>query len=354
MLADPISRRRALTLAAAAVAAMEAGRPMPALAENQFTMASTGGSWGDALAEAFVRKPDFAGRNGVTVAFAHQLESVAASKLLGSPADPPFSVTSHSPPDAVMMAVAGALQPYDPAVVTNYADIHPSATQAPQGGMDAWFGAINMSILGLVWNTKLARKPASWEELWKPEYKGRIAIPAYGWYGMHWLNAVNRMLGGTEADVSKGVQAVSDLVRKNQAIICQNADHGMRLLQQEEVVMMPYMNGRTHVLQEGGTPVEIEYVPFAYQQGTGFVVPKASRFPALAQRLINNTLDAELQLHLTQRLKYPPTNRKAQLPPALERYRIPDSAFERLVALDWRQVTANRAANLERWNRQIL
>lgn len=351
-----ISRRdfnRLLALAGAAVVAAERGLG-PAVADDRFIMASTGGSWGDSLADCFVKRPGFEAKNNVTVTYAHQLESVATSKVLGATNDVPFSVTSHSPPDAVQMAAAGKLQSYDPALVSNYADIRPSACLPAGYGLDGWFASINVSIFALTWNTKLAKKPTSWQDLWKNEYKGKIAVPAYGWYGMHWLNALNRSLGGTEADVGPAIQAVSDLVRKNGAHICQNADHGMRLLQSEEVVMMPYMNGRTYALQDGGTPVEIEVVPGAYQGGTGFVIPKETRFRELANKLVNNTLAPDLQVELTRRLKYGPSNTKAVITPDIARYVTPDSAFEKLVALDWKAITDRRAANLERWNREVI
>ncbi len=353
---DSLSRRgfnRLLGMAGAAVAAMEAGIS-PAFADDRFIMASTGGSWGDALADCFVRRPEFESRNNVRVTYSHQLESVAASKVMGATTDAPFTVTSHSPADAVLMAAGDKLQAYDPRIVPHYADIHPSACQPAGYGMEAWFASINISIFGLAWNTRLARRPESWQDLWKAEYRNKIAIPAYGWYGMHWLNALNRSLGGTEADVGPALQAVSDLVRKNGAVICQNADHGMRLLQQEEVVMMPYMNGRTYALRDGGATVDIAYVPGSYQGGTGFVIPKTTRFPELANRFVNNTLAPELQVELTRRLKYAPSNRRAEIPADLQRYVPPPSAFEQLVALDWKAISDRRAANLERWNREIL
>ena len=55
-----ISRRdmmRAMGLGAAAIAAAaELGGARPAWAEDAFTIASTGGSWGDGLKQAYVRE----------------------------------------------------------------------------------------------------------------------------------------------------------------------------------------------------------------------------------------------------------------------------------------------------------
>jgi putative spermidine/putrescine transport system substrate-binding protein len=81
--------------------------------------------------------------------------------------------------------------------------------------MDAWYGSIVMLVWGLTYNTKQASKPVSFQDMWDPKYRGKVGIPAYGWYGMMFLHEINRMLGGTEAHVSKGLAAMADLVKKN-------------------------------------------------------------------------------------------------------------------------------------------
>ena len=39
-------------------------------------------------------------------------------------------------------------------------------------------------VMGLVYNTKEASKPASYQDLLNPKYKGRVGIPTYGMSGM--------------------------------------------------------------------------------------------------------------------------------------------------------------------------
>ena len=55
-----ISRRRMLQgVAASAIVVTEAGLAGRARAEDKFTIASTGGSWGDGIKSSFVTAPDF-------------------------------------------------------------------------------------------------------------------------------------------------------------------------------------------------------------------------------------------------------------------------------------------------------
>src|SRR5262249_59832021 len=65
-----ISRReviKAMGLGAAAIAVAEMGGGRPASAEDAFTIASTGGSWGDGLKQAYVGNPGFEKRAGTHV-----------------------------------------------------------------------------------------------------------------------------------------------------------------------------------------------------------------------------------------------------------------------------------------------
>ena len=50
-------------------------------------------------------------------------------------------------------------------------------------------------------------------------------------------------------------------VSKNKAVIVENADHGTRLMESGEIVIMPYWNGRTVRLQEAKIPAAFELVP---------------------------------------------------------------------------------------------
>ena len=101
-----------------------------------------------------------------------------------------------------------------------------------------------------------------------PKYRGRVGIPAYGKVANSWLQVLNKTLGGNEDDIDPGIAFLVELMKKNQPLIVENADAGLKAFAREEIVIMPYWNGRTHVLQSQGVPVEIEYVP-----GTMLVPP---------------------------------------------------------------------------------
>jgi putative spermidine/putrescine transport system substrate-binding protein len=341
-----LSRRSFLNAGASATLAFALDGP--AHAEGQFVWAGTGGTWGDTINRVFIQEPGFANKAKLEIVHSSQLESVAASKILASCGAAPYDVSSGSQVDYTLLDGAGCLELYDSSIVSNLRDIYDEAK------LGNYYAAWDLSLFGVTWNTKEATKPASFEDLWSSKYKGRVGVPAYGWYGMQWLHAINKLHGGDEDNIQPGIQAVSDLVHKNNALIVDNADHGTKVMNQGDVIIMPYLNGRTYRMMEAGTSCQFEHVKGLLAIGNGFSIMKGSKNPRAAQEFINNTLDPALQINFAKWAKYPPTNKKAVLPPELEFMKIPPGILEQSAKLDWNKVNKHRAEYLDLWNREVL
>jgi len=78
-----ISRRQfhtALGWGAASIAISEFGLPRLAVAEENFTLASTGATWGEGLRASFVDAPGFEEKTGVKVSQEFAIDSVFTAK----------------------------------------------------------------------------------------------------------------------------------------------------------------------------------------------------------------------------------------------------------------------------------
>lgn len=345
-----MTRRSALKLtgvgALASVAGVLPPAPTARAQSRPFTWAATGGTWGETLKRVFI--DPFAASQNLQPAHSAQLESIAMSKILASCGSPPFDVSNGPQADYDLLNDSKCLEPYDPSIVKGLGDLHPEAKQGD------FYAAFNILLFGLTWNTKEATKPTSIKDLLLDRYKGRIGIPAYGWYGMPWLHAVNKEFGGDEDNISPGIAAVAEMVKKNKAIVIENADHGTRVMESAEVVLMPYWNGRTARLQEAKVPAAFELIPGTVSVGTGFSITKGSPYVKQAQSLVQLTLEPERQLEFTKWSKYPPSNVKAKLPPELEGIAIPPGGLEKTAKLNWKKVNDYRSKYLERWNKEVL
>ena len=352
-----ISRRQfqaALGLGAASIALSELGFSRLARAEENFTVASTGGTWGDALRASYVEAPKFEEKYGVKVSYEHAIDSVFTAKAMASCGNPPFSTLAVLQAEASFLGLGGCLQDYDLDICANYKDIIDSAKEPPRGGLKNWFAPSVLIIMGFVWNTKEATKPSSFEELASPKYRGRVGIPAYSWVGNSWLQCLNKTLGGNEDNIDPGIAFLSALVKKNDAIIIENTDAALKAFTREEIVVMPFWNGRTFTLQAEGVPVEIEYVPGSMMVGNGFPVLKGGKFVELTNRFCNIAMDGQYQLLITKRFFYPPSNGKVKLPPDMAHYGVPPDKMQNMVPIDYQKLNAHKSEYLDRWNKEVL
>jgi putative spermidine/putrescine transport system substrate-binding protein len=136
--------------------------------------------------------------------------------------------------EANFLALGGCLQDYDLDICTNYKDIIDSAKEPPRGPLKNWFSPFVLIVMGLVYNTKEASKPASYQDLLNPKYKGRVGIPAYGWVGNSWLQVLNKTLGGDEDNVDPGIKFLAELVKKNDAVVIENTDAALKAFTREK------------------------------------------------------------------------------------------------------------------------
>jgi putative spermidine/putrescine transport system substrate-binding protein len=352
-----INRRQfqtALGWGAASVALSELGLPRPASAEENFTLASTGATWGEGLRTSFVDAPKFEQKVGVKVAQEFAIDSVFTAKAMASCGNPPFSSLAVLQAEANFLALGGCLQDYDLDICTNYKDIIDSAKEPPRGQLKNWFTPFVLIVMGLVYNTKEASKPASYQDLLNPKYKGRVGIPTYGWVGNSWLQVLNKTLGGNEDNVDPGIAFLAELVKKNEAVIIENTDAALKAFTREEIVIMPFWNGRTFVLQGQGVPVDIEYILGTMLVGNGFPVLRGGKFIEQTNRFCNITMDGQYQMMMTQRFFYPPSNGNAKLPADLARYAFPTDKEKNVVPIDYEKMNAHKSQYLDRWNKEVL
>jgi putative spermidine/putrescine transport system substrate-binding protein len=340
--------------AAASIALAEMGVPFAALAEDTFTISIVGGTWGQGQIKTYITDTEFEKKNNVTISYDYAQDNIRAAKAMASCGNPVFTTMEALNSQAVLLAEGGCVADYDLTIATNYNDILDLSKEPPRKGLNHYFAASYLMAIGLTFNTKEAAEPTSFEDLLSPKLKGRIAIPSFDWFGPQFLYAVNGALGGTNDNVDRGMQFISDLVRKNNAILLSSSDAGMQAFTRGEIIAMPFWNGRTNLMIRNGLPMKMIYPKGWIATGNGHVILKGTKFYKEANRLINNLLDPELQVKLGTTFGYPPSNKKAKLPAEFESIRVPEAVYERAARLDYGVMTENAAKNLERWSKDVL
>jgi len=348
-----ISRRHLLATSIVA-AGIETFAASPARAEDSFTVAVTGGNWGNAQIKSFITTPDFEAKNHLTVTYEFAQDNIRAAKSIASCGNPVFTTLEAQSLQAVLLAEGACITGYDLDIVTNYKDVFDAAKEPPRAGLQNFYAPCLLMAYGLTYNTKEVPPPTSYEDLLSPRFKGRIALPSFDWMGPQLLYSINAVLGGSPDNLDQGFQFMAELMKKNDAIMYNNSDTVAQAFIREEIVAAPFWNGRSNTMSKSGVPVKIIYPKGWIATGSGQIISKGSKFTTQANLLVNNFLDATLQLPLSMAFGYPPSNSKAVLPADYEFMKIPESDFTRAAQLDYSRISNGMAKNLERWNQDVV
>jgi putative spermidine/putrescine transport system substrate-binding protein len=323
--------------------------PRARAAKEVFTIAMSGGSWGDGNRKVFVEQSGFAEKHNLEMQYSIQIEGVAVAKGLANCGKPIFDTNLCFNANSAKLYDAGCAVDLNRDWVPNWKDIRPAAHFGTYA-----FG-YTFAINALTYNKeKVKPAPQSFEDLWNPKYKGKVGIPSYGWVGMYWLHAINKYFGGDEENVQPGIDALADLMKKQKPHVPDTVDLVKKLFHQGELWLMPFWDGRTRQLIDEGSPVGFAYIKDMMALCMTAPCLKGVKNPKLVHDFINTTLNPERQVALAKIFKYSGTNRKCKLPPELEHIRTPENELEKAAKLDWVKIIRGIETNMELWNKQVL
>jgi putative spermidine/putrescine transport system substrate-binding protein len=325
--------------------------PRRATAQGKTLVAATfPGTWNEAhrqiLAPAFTRRA-----GGATVTQSIILGHDQVSRLLAAKGRrPPFDVAIFDSPQVLDAARQGLIVEYPVARSPNYKDLLPEF-------QDKWGPRITMQVIGIGYNPKkIKTPPTSWDDLWKPEYKGRVGLTALNsQLGIAFLAELNRIKGGTPDDFGPVFKALRELL-PNVGAIAANLGAYATLWQQEQVDIAPYNFNFVQTLKGKGVPVELA-IPSTGPVGwhTSLHVVAGAAEPDLAIQYIDEHLTPGVQAAM---LKPPfdviPSNSKVKLEGAITSVIAKTHAdLARVRGIDWERLNPRRGQLIEQFNREI-
>jgi len=336
-------------LAAGAAASACSLLPGRALAADELVAATFGGTWSSVQKQ--VLAPYFTKASGATVVQSPMLATEQIAKLTAAKgAQPPFDVAMLDEGPAYEAIDAGLIAKFDPAKSPNFASLY-SKFQDPFGP------AITMQTIGLAYNPKVIKTPpASWEDLFKPEYKGRVGITSLAsTLGLAFLLDVNRLEGGNEDDMGPAFRKLKALLPNLAAVSANFGAHGA-LFQQGEIDIGVQNFNFAEELKAKGVPIEFVRVSTGTPgwKTTMHVVQGALK-PDLAHAYIDGQISAEVQSAMQKTpWNVVPTNSKVAYE-GLVAEKIAKSAadLDKMVFFDWRKVNQGRPAWTQQFNREI-
>ena len=239
--------------------------------------------------------------------------------------------------------------------LTHLKDVYEVARDAEGIGVMQGFQA-----QGLEYNAKLFRDkgwpaPTSWNDLWKPEFKGRVGLYAgTNAYTQYLIPTIARLEGGNERNVDGAFRRFRDLAPSAPTFPVSPAELD-NLFKQGEVWIASNGSSRVYELQVAGFPVDFAYPKEgAVIFGNWFDVLKGAPHPELAQELVNYLVSPEAQALFAKHVFFAPINRETKLEPETAR-RVPygPDQIGKMIKLDFVAMNDNVALWTERWNKEI-
>lgn len=337
------------TILASLLAALAALAALPAsAAAEELVVGIFGGSFVD-NAKKCAAAP-FEKATGATVKYVLGSSVQTAAKLRAAGGRSEFDVTYMDSQIVKQMKAEGLLQPLEPAKIAHWNDLYDVSKDRDNQWVSLMFAGTTIA-----YNTNLVKTaPTSWADLWKPEYKGKLAIPDIsGTSGQQFLIAAARLHGGSLENVDPGFEAIKKLMPNVQMMYTQ-PDQLIPLFERGDIAIAVWYTDRTGAAASKGVPVAAAYPK---EGAIGIVptvsIPKGSQKKDLGQKYISALLSPEGQLCYAQTQFAGPSNKKVVLPADLARLLPYGENVQRMYFPDTDVVAKKLPEWAERWGREI-
>lgn len=337
-----------VTLRSAFLAALLIAVLAPAASAEDLVIAIFGGTFVDNAKKCHV--PVFEKEMGATVKYVLGSSVQNAAKLRAAGGRSEFDVVYMDSQIVKQAKAEGLLQPLDPKKIAHWNDLYDVSRDPGNHWVSLMFSATTIA-----YNPKLVKTPpTSWADLWKPEFKGKLAIPDIsGTSGQQFLIAAARLNGGSLENIDPGFDAIKKL-RPNVQMMYTQPDQLIPLFERGDIAIAVWYADRTGAAATKGVPVAAAYPK---EGAIGIVptvaIPKGTHKKDLAEKYISVLLSPDAQACYAKTQFAGPTNRKVKLPPDLAKLLPYGENVQRMYFPDTDVVARKLPGWAERWGREI-
>ena len=336
------SRRHLLQATAALGAA--AAFPMPALAKGSMSAAMYPGTWDEAYRA--VVAPLLKSVHGVDIAYDPLFAVDQVTKVRAARGVPPFDCFVLDPGPAAAARQAGLFDPIDASKISN-------AGKLPSGMLIADAATVNVQVVGICYNPKkVPNPPKSWADLFKSPFVERLGLTGFQTtFGTVSLIEMAKAFGGSATNIEPIFAKLKEALPKVAAVSTPAALPG--LFQQGQIDIMYTNTNNAATLKARG--VDIEFIApesGAITFSTTLHIVKGAENKDAAHKYIDVALstDAQSKLQLSP-YNMIPVNKEVTLSPNLDIKSLDELA--KMVTHDWTVINPQRAAWIERFNKEI-
>jgi putative spermidine/putrescine transport system substrate-binding protein len=234
------------------------------------------------------------------------------AKMEARKANPEVDVAVLADFSALEAAGKDLIEPIDVSKLKNYGKLHAMAQNPIGNHMGVGYTYFATSIIYRTDKVKIN----SWADLWKPELKGRIALPNITTtQGPTMLLMVDKAFGGTTPDFATGIQKISE-IKGGVVTFYERAAQVVQLFQQDEVYAAVVGRFNWPLIKKLNMPIAWATPKEGLTGGVNvLVIAKNAKNKDLAYAFIDEWLSTEAQTRLAMDLVDSPANKEVKLPP---------------------------------------
>jgi putative spermidine/putrescine transport system substrate-binding protein len=345
-LTSPNRRRLLAGLSGAALG----GLPFVSRAQADGFVAMTyPGVWEQAARSIIV--PAFKKHSPLPVALSPVLVVDAMAKLAASRNNPPYDFILIDEPSSIQARAMDLIMPLPTASIPNLARVPQSLV-----GKDGYGVNVALQVFGIVYNpTTVKNKPTSWEDLWRPEYKGRVLISGPDTtIGMTWMAMLAKLHGGSEQDLEPAWKALARL-KPNLATIPSSPGAVGTLFQQGQADIAVGFLSVEEPLRARGVDIAIAKPDTGWGVVSNIAqIVKGSKVASAAAAYIDTYLETDVQAKMAEAPYYSvPTNRDVPFTGVLAEVAPGIDDLAKSLNVNWAPIIPQRKAIIDRFNREF-
>jgi putative spermidine/putrescine transport system substrate-binding protein len=282
--------------------------------------------FGENLANPFMES-----HPGVTVELIGGISEDAIAQIKAAQGASPIDTMLLGEPRYLQAQREGWILPLSEEDIPNVADVYPNIQEHCSPGAVAW----TVELIGLAYNPDLVPRPESWEDLWKPEYEGKIGMAAPSSNaGFLFLMMIGKLFGSGEGDLDTIWAKLDEL---GPFVVASNPEALSQLLETEEIGVA--INWNTEAAVSIGKGFNVEYTmpsPGAIAQVGCYGVIAGTANPELAKEYINGALGLDFQQAMSEPpWFFAPVNKNVVLSEESARILPSPEEYANLVTIDF-------------------
>ncbi|WP_322101900.1 extracellular solute-binding protein [Paraburkholderia sp. J41] len=325
--------------------------PAAHAADTEIVLATWGGSWGAAIDRNAI-KP-FEQETGIKVRVISGVSLANMRMVASQRAHPQIDLIMSTSQDEVRAYNDGLLDAIDVKDVPNLAAIPPFGVRRDGKGR-AMGAGMWVYPYGIAYRTDQKLPDVKcWNDLWGPAFKDKVGVSSPRYMNGYFLLMINRIAGGTEANVQPGLNRIHQMGANLLAVIDDSAAQ-QRLLASGEVSAVPIISSAAYKLVDSGAPVRFvipcEGAPAGLD--TLSLVKNAPHRDA-ALKFMDFYTSAKIIGSVAAELQIQPVNDQVTVSDAQRKYTLTKDQMAKLVSFDDQSVIRNQDAWTAAWDREI-